>query len=292
MICPKCNAQVDDNALFCGECGCKLEKPSEPVQQSAPQYSAPPQSAPQYSAPQQSIPQHSSNKQGNTILTAVIIAAVCVIAVLIGIILKITVFDTNKNDTVAVNTTQQSQTQSSAAPASAEPQNNGISLDVSNSGQEPQTAQVQAYLPPVFPIVEVSSTRGYDVSERTGETVYYYKEYLTDGIMTNCWTPNRHTDSSPYILLKAPNMQTVHGVQFADGYFKSQETYTRNRRISRVEIVYNGGSMIYDVTEHVFGQMQNVVFAQPVQTDFIMIKILSTIYGDWLDTCVSEVAVY
>ena len=183
-------------------------------------------------------------------------------------------------------------------PQSSSAQRDTISQDVTGTNEEGsgvsdnnQAIDKQQYAPPVFTSIEVSSTRGTDVSSR-GEVVDYNKYYLMDGIMWNCWTPNRHYDYAPFIILRADSPQRVNGIRFTDGYFKSMETYTRNRRIATVEILYNGGSMIYVCREHVFGKMQDVVFPYPVDTDFIRINIKDTLYGDWLDICVSEIAVY
>lgn len=56
MYCPNCHSEVDQNALFCSNCGVRFAQAQSPQQ---PQYQAPQQ--PQYQAPQQ--PQYQAQQQ-------------------------------------------------------------------------------------------------------------------------------------------------------------------------------------------------------------------------------------
>lgn len=270
--CTNCGAPMEADAVFCAECGTRIPQ-TAPVQNTPvrPVYENPVMQTPQPAVPK--------TKALNT-TSLILLGVIGVFAVvLIVLLLKMFVLDSPKTEPA-------NEASNAAAEVTAQPS------ELDNATTTDQTNAASAVpAPPVFNKVEVSSTRGNDVSSK-GEVVNYHSSYLVDGIMENCWTPNRHQDSAPWIILRADTLQHVTGIRFTDGYFKSMETYTKNRRIAKVEISYKGGSMIYDCTEHVFGQMQDVVLPIPVDTDYIKINILDTLSGEWHDICVSEIQVY
>ena len=78
----------------------------------------------------------------------------------------------------------------------------------------------------------------------------------------------------------------------SNGYFKSEATYTRNRRITKVIVEYEGGSKVQDFDINMYRVMQDVKFDAPADTTYVRIRVLDSYYGDWKDIAISEVEVY
>ncbi len=165
------------------------------------------------------------------------------------------------------------------------------------SEPEPEPTPVPTVTPaptpipdPVFTGVEASSTRSTDMT--SGRAVEYFPVYAIDGDPATAWSADRNISLTPTLTLTADTRQHVTGVRMSNGYFKSQETYTRNRRITKVSIEYEGGQKTQEFGIDQFGIMQDIRFDQPVDTAYIKIHVLDTYYGDWQDICISEVQVY
>ena len=146
------------------------------------------------------------------------------------------------------------------------------------------------YQKPVFTDVSASSVRPADYT--SGYAVYYPVEYAVDGDYSTCWSSNRRYEITPTLTLSAPTPQHVNGIRLSNGYFKSMETYTRNRRITKAEIIYEGGRKIVNMSIDNYRVMQDIPFDVPADTTYIQIHVLETYYGDWKDVCISEVEVY
>ena len=143
---------------------------------------------------------------------------------------------------------------------------------------------------PSFPNVSASSTRGADYT--AGYANYYYVSYICDGDYTTAWTCNRNVELTPSITFTAPTKQHVSGIKMANGYFKSEQTYTRNRRISKVMVTYEGGSKTVDLNINSYRIMQDIPFDTPADTSYVAVKVLDTVYGDWKDVAISEIEIY
>lgn len=143
---------------------------------------------------------------------------------------------------------------------------------------------------PVFNNISASTTRGSDYTE--GIEVNYFPEYAIDKDITTTWSPDRNIELTPTITLSSGTKQHVSGIKMSNGYFKSEKTYTRNRRITKVQVEYEGGSKIQDFDINQYRIMQDVKFDAPVDTAYIKIKVLDSYYGDWKDICISEIEVY
>lgn len=152
------------------------------------------------------------------------------------------------------------------------------------------TAIATAAPKPVFSKVEASSTRNTDYT--SGAAVNYFASYAVDGNPATAWSANRNVSLTPTLTLKADTKQHVSGIKLANGYFKSQQTYTRNRRITKVRVEYEGGSKEQSLSLDSFGVMQDIKFDSPADTAYINIQVLETYDGDWHDICISEVTVY
>lgn len=147
--------------------------------------------------------------------------------------------------------------------------------------------------PPEFTGVQASSTRGYDVDSTNGETVYYYPSYVMDDNMNTAWTPNRNIDSrEPYITITADEDQYVTGIRMTNGYCKSEKTYTKNRRITKARISYNGGEKEVTFSTDNYRNMIEIEFDEPVYTDYITVTVLESVDGGWHDIAISEINAY
>lgn len=147
--------------------------------------------------------------------------------------------------------------------------------------------------PPVFTGISATSTRNYDIDEsNNNEVIYYYPSYAVDGNMNTAWSPNRRLGLTPTLTLTANSKQYVKGIRMTNGYCKSQRTYTKNRRITKASIMYNGGETIAYFGIDNFRNLITVTFDEPVYTDYIAIKVLETYYGSWMDIAISEIEVF
>ena len=161
--------------------------------------------------------------------------------------------------------------------------------DDSASPMPTQTEQVR-YAAPVFSRIEASSTR--DVDMTSGVAINYFPSYAVDGDFGTTWSPDRNYGLTPSLTLYADSKQHVNGIRMANGYFKNTNTYTRNRRITKVRIEYEGGYKEQSFGIDQYRVMQDIQFDTPVDTSYIRIQVLETHYGDWKDICISEVEVY
>ena len=148
------------------------------------------------------------------------------------------------------------------------------------------------YTAPVFNLVTASSTRSYDVDTSNNQVVYYFDEYVMDGDLSTAWTPDRSIDPTPYITIYADKNQTVHGIRMTNGYCKSEKTYTKNRRISKVRITYNGGEVIKSFGANHYREMIDIPFNEVAYTNYVTVQVLDAYYGEWNDIAISEIEIY
>ena len=245
------------NALYGGQYQAPPTQPSV-----SPQYQ-PPRTPTQVPPPYQPPNNYGGYRQQNKSRLPIILAAVIGGIVLIGSILLLTlvVSSTNEPDPTPVP----EQTVAAAA--------------------EPTEAPA-----PVFTRVEGSSTRDTDMT--SGVPVQYFPSYAIDGDPSTAWSPNRNITLNPTLTLYADTKQHVTGIRMSNGYFKSEQTYTRNRRITQVRVEYEGGQKTQSFGIDQYRIMQDIRFDAPADTSYIAIHVLDTYYGDWKDICISEVEVY
>ena len=227
MNCKNCGAVLGDGDMFCPECGSKQE-PMQYVRPNVCQYCGTqlevgaefcqncgakvgaPASVPPRPNPVNSYNTNTQKQSGNTATVILIVALVLVIAVGAGLVIYM-LYGRNVNN---------SQSETSVA----------VETEVSTEAPTP------APPPPHFDWVSASTTRNYDVDSSTGEICHYYPEYAVDGDMRTAWTPDRNRDSRPTFTLNANDNQYVSGIRMTNGYCKSEKTYTKNRRITRVRV--------------------------------------------------------
>lgn len=283
MNCKNCGAVLGDGDMFCPECGLKQE-PMQYMHHKVCQYCGTqlengagfcqncgtkvgaPASVPPRSNSVNGYNTYTQKQSGNTATVILIVALVLVIAVGAGLVIYM-LYGRNVNN---------SQSETSVA----------VESDVSTEAPTP------APPPPCFDWVSASSTRNYDVDGTTGEICHYYPEYAVDGDMRTAWTPDRNRDSRPTFTLNANDNQYVSGIRMTNGYCKSEKTYTKNRRITRVRVSYNGGEKEATFGIENYRTMLEVLFDEPVYTNYITITVLDSYYGDWKDIAISEIEVF
>lgn len=230
---------------------------------SQPQYGNQTQYGNQPTAPQYpyntNLAQGGSNKSKLPIILTAVIGGLVIIAAVIVLML-------------VVNSTREPEPTPTPAPTAA------------------PTAPPTEIPKPVFTKIEASSTRDTDMT--SGRPVDYFPSYAIDGDPSTTWSPDRSLGLQPTLTLYADTKQHVTGIKMANGYFKSEETYTRNRRITKVSIEYEGGQVTRNFSIDQFRIMQDIRFDAPADTSYIKIHVLDTYYGDWKDICISEVEVY
>ncbi len=273
MNCKNCNTQIMEGEKFCPNCGTQTEQEERAIY--CPNCGTPiydgekfctkcgrRSDAPTIDVPTDRPTVAGSQKSGGAGLVIGIIATI--VAIIAAIVTVIMVFWNGSKTSDSTNV---------------------IDEIVSNESDK-------SYAPPVFDYLVGSSTRDYDIDTSINQRCYYYEEYAMDNDMRTAWTPDRNIDASPSLTLYASAPQHVNGIRMTNGYCKSEKTYTKNRRISKVKIVHAEGEQIATFGMDHYCEMIDVPFNNPVDTDFITIYILDSYYGEWKDIAISEIAVY
>lgn len=285
MNCPNCGAKIEDDATFCGVCGYivvqktpntdnNINNINDNNERHCPSCGAAVSQDDKYCEKCGTyIAENISNQNNNYshtekksyVIPIVIAASACVIIISIIIIVMLLMNSNNNSIDDEVSSTNVAQT---LAP----------------------TVQPTPIPTPVFTKIEASSTRGTDYT--SGSAVEYFPSYAIDGDYNTAWSANRNVSLNPYITLSADTPQYVTGVRVANGYFKNESTYTRNRRITEFSIEYQGGQKIYSCGIDQYRIMQDIRLDTPVMTSYITVRVLDTYYGDWKDIAISEIEVY
>ncbi len=213
-----------------------------------------------------------NNTAGKSALTPVfiaIIAALCVL--LVALIVLIAVFAVKGNSTARKDNTSETL--------------------VYTESVTPAPTQAPTAIPaPEFEYVSGSSTRGPDTS--SGKEINYYIDYIRDGDYTTAWSSDRNIELTPTVIFSSETKQHVTGIRIANGYFKSEETYRKNRRITKILITHDGGSQEASLNTDSYRVMQDIRLNTPVDTSFVSIKVLESLSGEWKDIAISEISIY
>ena len=144
---------------------------------------------------------------------------------------------------------------------------------------------------PIFSSAEASSMLG-----KSAKGNEYYPSYVLDNDPSTCWASDSNEGLNPSITLRSESRQKVSGIIFSNGYFKSEDVYNKNRRITKILISYEGGSMEYSCEPEQYLIMQDVEFDKPIETNFLTIKVLESKAGNvsngWNDICISTIEAY
>jgi serine/threonine protein kinase len=205
-------------------------------------------------------------------LSPVFIAIIAALSVLIiALIALIAVFAIKGNSTTRKNNTSES-------------------LVYTESVTPAPTPAPTAIPAPEFEHVSGSSTRGSDTS--SGKEINYYIDYIRDGDYTTAWSSDRNIELTPTVIFSSETKQHVTGIRIANGYFKSEETYRKNRRITKILITHDGGSQEASLNTDSYRVMQDIRLNTPVDTSFVSIKVLESLSGEWKDIAISEISIY
>lgn len=129
--------------------------------------------------------------------------------------------------------------------------------------------------------------------------VQYKAEYVLDGNTDTTWAEGAKGDGiGEWIMLTSDINSEVRGIEIANGYTKSEETYFENNRLKKIKIEFSDNdSIIVNLKDDVHGYdtlgLQNIKFENSVITKRIKISILEVYPGSkFKDTCISEIRVY
>lgn len=259
-FCTNCGTEIFDTDTFCPGCGIKTMQSSNSLnnQNQANQQMRMPQQPP---------------KRGTSAGVVVLIVIVALLVALAAAYIGYKFWSESKTDWTEngyIDTPVQTQSQ--------------------EVGQNPEPTLMPSA--PEFDWVVASSTRDYDTDNATGEIIHYYPEYAIDGDMRTAWSSDRKIESMPTITLNANDDQYVTGIRMTNGYCKSEKTYTKNRRITRVRVSYRGGVEEAYFSIDGYRQMMDIKFDRPVYTDYVSVTVLETYAGEWKDIAISEIEAY
>ena len=156
---------------------------------------------------------------------------------------------------------------------------------------EKESAKSNSDVSHAFTKAEASSVRS-AMKDTNGKYVYYDAQNVLDGNYNTCWAMDLSTNIQPSVTVSSESKQKISGVKFSNGYFKSKDVYAKNRKITKVEILYDGGSLIYECESEQYNIMQNVKFDSTVKSDYVTINILDSASAECNDLCISEIEVY
>lgn len=123
-------------------------------------------------------------------------------------------------------------------------------------------------MPPVFKTATASSVRS-SQKDSSGKLNDYSPDNVLDSDPSTCWAMDISTGITPEITLRADEKQHVSGIRFSDAYFKSKEIYMKNRRITEVKILYEGGYCEYKCTDNDgFQIMRDILFDVPADISY------------------------
>ena len=289
MVCKNCGCQVNGDDAFCPSCGAKIEVYENQTNTGV----FCPNCGTQMSAADKFCPNCGSapdaldgNTQGGgnpyggyykppkrtnsgLIIAIIIVAALALLAVGIWFVPSIIDKLSNSDDEI-------------------------ISEEIVENYDDEEYTQdyEEEYVPPVITSLTASSTRGSDYDSVAKQYCYYYPAYICDGDMSTAWSANRNTDPNPVFTFSASERQRVSGLRMTNGYCKSEKTYTRNRRITKVRITYEGGEMVQNFSIDNYRNLIDIPFPSTVDTSYVSIQVIDTYYGDWKDIAISEVEIY
>ncbi len=207
-------------------------------------------------------------------LTPIFVAVIAVLcALLIALLVLIAVFAVKGNTAERKDNTSEAIVYTENGAASATP-----------------TPASTAIPTPEFEHISASSTRGSDTT--SGKVINYYIDYIRDGDYTTAWSSDRNIEITPTVRFSSETKQHVTGIKIANGYFKSEETYRKNRRITKILITYEGGSQEATLKTDSYRVMQDIRLNTPVDTSFVSIKVLESLSGEWKDIAISEISIY
>lgn len=214
----------------------------------------------------------SSVKQNNALPIVIALTAAIGIVLLIGVFVLFFLFRNNGNDQVDRS-------------YGMEPMKPHIQETEAPSAEESDS------VPPDFSEVSATSYRSSD-TDSGGNTYHYFPRYATDGDWSTCWATNPNNDPTPSITLKSNTPQHVTGIRFSNGYFRTKETYTKNRRITKAVIFHDEGSQTIFCSPDQYGVLQEITLEHPVDTSYITLQVLESVDGGWHDISISEIEVF
>ena len=122
----------------------------------------------------------------------------------------------------------------------------------------------------------------------------YKTNNVLDNNLKSWWSP-KSNDKNAWIKLEFNKPYLVHAIEIHNGshfpdYPNYGNLYFQNNRITKIEIEYSDGSLIYsDLTE--IDKIQKIDL-KPKQTNYLIIRVVDYITGNtWDDVCISHLKI-
>ena len=158
------------------------------------------------------------------------------------------------------------------------------------SSPEPTQTEAPKKDAPVFG--KASSCEIRDGYETETSYITYSPKNVIDNNPSTAWTPAENIEE-PWIKLTATSTQTIDGIEFENGYSKSEKLYQQNRRAKSIQIDCGGETYRHTLKDSGCGVVQKFQFPEPIEAREIKITILSYYEGTtYNDICITEITPY
>ena len=302
MICPKCKSEISDDALFCSECGAKIEKTEVPVQSRV---------------AKREQQKQNKNKQTLTIVAIVVLVAV----ILLGCYFLFFKGDDSKEETSPATAEK---TETSTKQIKLE--NKKLTIKVG------ETAYIEANMDCTYKvkdssICEVDSfgtvkglkegkttvvctgenkttvtctivvekdnvieIESYEASSTLlAENYDYSIKNVFDNNFNTCWVEGAEDDGlGQSITIRFKDKVKINQINLVNGISKTNELYLKNNRIKQATLTFDDGSEETINIQDTYNQKQNISFSSH-ETQSVTFSIKEVYKGSkYQDTCLSE----
>ncbi len=126
------------------------------------------------------------------------------------------------------------------------------------------------------------------------ESLSYEPDLIMDYDTSTAWVEGKANDGiGEWVKFKLPDNEKVriNKIEITNGYQKSEELYYANNRVRKIQIDFSDGtSVIEELADNNFGDVDTIYLPQEKLTSYVKITILDVYAGSkYKDTCISEV---
>ena len=303
MKCPKCKSEISDDALFCSECGTKIEKTEKPVHSRV---------------AKREQQKQNQNKQILTIVAIVVMVAV----ILLGCYFLFFKGDNTKEKT---STTTSEKTETSIKQIKLD--NKMLTIKVGETGyieanmnctykvKDASICEVDSFgtvkglkegkttvvctgenktkvtctivVSEKENVIEIES---YEASSTLlAENYDYSVKNVFDNNFNTCWVEGAEDDGlGQSITVHFKNKVKINQINLVNGISKTNELYLKNNRLKKATLTFDDGSQEIINIQDKYNQKQNISFSSH-ETQSVTMAIKEVYRGSkYQDTCISE----
>lgn len=295
MKCVKCGCELNEGAIFCGNCGTPVEnsqRQTPPNQRQTPpnQGQTPPNQRRTTQDQRRQTSGKSSGKKGLIAVIAVVWVLIIVVAVIFGI-------NFLKSRQESAETKAVQDVQETFPSEEADPEDPVELGELENEGEnetaDDETDNVEA---PEAPAVSGNAVVSVDAttSLKDGHTGALHKaQNAYDNDLTTAWVEGVGGQGiNESITFNFDGAYQVSGININAGYQKTEDLYYKNSRPEQISIEFSDGTSIPYFLDDVM-ETQILRFSEPVITDKVTIKIQGVYPGTkYEDTAISEISFF